>query len=382
MSFLWYWPDGGYDFQAWKKKQDWTPITSEQSGHKDPIPLLTPATPASAGRVPPSPADQWRPQSQAWRKISNQLLGTLSDGPPTKPRYESLGRKYDTGKFSMQRYRYSLTDEEWGYAWLLLPHKIATPDNAAVLALHQTCCSGKNEVVGLDITPADNPDDTAGVTYAAELAEHGFITLAPDAIAFGERQSAHRNAKYHSAEEFFTAQPHGSVMGKMAFDTSRALDFLEQLPETKSKKIASIGHSHGGYGTLFAMLADPRISTGVISCGLNCLRDDPSPHRWWELTALMPRLGFYANDITQTPIDFHIWIALLAPRSLMIFAGKDDTIFPNCAPLPQRVELAREIYTLQNAGENLQLKLNPGPHRFPEKDREAAYAMLMKNLVI
>ena len=303
MSFLWYWPAGGYNFDAWKKSHDWSPITSDQSGHKDPIPLITPGmTPAACGLA-----------LSNYKKISTEILGTLSDAPPITPHHEPLGRKYDTGKFSMQRYRYALTDEEWGYAWLLVPHKIATSDNAAVLALHQTSCSGKNEVVGLDIAPADNPDDTAGVTYAAELAERGFVTLAPDAIAFGERQSGHRNAKYHSADEFFTAQPHASVMGKMAFDTSRALDFLQQCPETKIQKFACIGHSHGGYGTLFAMLADTRISAGVISCGLNCLRDDPSPHRWWELTALMPRLGFYASDITQTPIDFHIWIASTRP---------------------------------------------------------------------
>src|SRR6185437_9547170 len=225
-----------------------------QSGKKDPIPLTTPSPTAGQSAAvlraaPPRATDAWRTQSQSWRNISNQILGTLSDAPPITPRHETLGRKYDAGKFSMQRHRYSLTDEEWGYAWLLVPHKIATSDNAAVLALHQTTCSGKSEVVGLDITPADNPDDTAGVTYAAELAERGFITLAPDAIAFGERQSGHRNAKYHSADEFFNAQPHASVMGKMAFDTSRALDFLQRNPESKSTKFASIGHSHGGYGT-------------------------------------------------------------------------------------------------------------------------------------
>ena len=43
MSYLWYWPagkDSGWDFDAWKKKHDWTPITSEQSGKKEPLPLV------------------------------------------------------------------------------------------------------------------------------------------------------------------------------------------------------------------------------------------------------------------------------------------------------------------------------------------------------
>jgi dienelactone hydrolase len=276
----------------------------------------------------------------------------------------------------MQRYRYTLTDEEWGYAWLLLPNKRTTPEDVAVIALHQTACSGKNEPVGLDVTP----DETHGVYYAAELAERGFVTLAPDAIAFGERQSGHRNTKYHTADEFFTAQPHGSVMGKMGFDTSRAIDFLEHHPQTKSKRIGCVGHSHGGYGTLFGMLADPRIAAGAISCGVTTLRDDPSPDRWWRKTALIPRLGFYEGDMSRTPIDFHNWVALCAPRPLMINAGADDTIFPNCAPLADRLALSREVYKLHGAGDQLSVKVLPGPHQFGEQSREAAYAMLLQKL--
>ena len=48
MSFLWYWPAGGWYFDAWKAKHDWTPITSEQSGSKDPLPLVSHVVDASA----------------------------------------------------------------------------------------------------------------------------------------------------------------------------------------------------------------------------------------------------------------------------------------------------------------------------------------------
>ena len=179
MSFLWYWPAGGstgWDFDAWKSKQhDWTPIKSEQSGKKDPLPLVTPEMTLA----------QWqREAAPKWRKVSEQILGSLSDGPPTQFKYEALGPSYRTRRYTMQRYRYTLTDEEWGYAWLLTPHERKLAD-AAVLALHQTSCSGKDEPVGIDMTP----DERAGVYYAHELAERGFIVLAPDAIAFGERQS-------------------------------------------------------------------------------------------------------------------------------------------------------------------------------------------------
>ena len=40
MSFLWYWPAGGWDFDVWKRRQTWEPITSPQSGQRDPLPLV------------------------------------------------------------------------------------------------------------------------------------------------------------------------------------------------------------------------------------------------------------------------------------------------------------------------------------------------------
>ena len=77
MSFLWYWPAGGWDFDAWKKTHDWTAISSEQSGRKDPLPLVPPGITAAT----------WPKEAAKWRKISDEILGTLSDGPPTNPRH-------------------------------------------------------------------------------------------------------------------------------------------------------------------------------------------------------------------------------------------------------------------------------------------------------
>jgi dienelactone hydrolase len=370
VSFLWYWPSGtssGWDFDAWKSKHDWTPIDSDQSGKKEPLPLVS----------PDMTREQWqRDAIPKWKKISEQVLGSLSDGPPTNFRAEALGAEYRTRRYAMQRYRYSLTDEEWGYAWLLTPQERKFP-NAAVIALHQTACSGKNEPVGIDMTP----DERAGVYYAHEMAERGWVVFAPDAIAFGERQSGHRNTKYHSADEFFTAQPHGSVMGKMAFDTSRACDFLTQkLPELNVKKIGCVGHSHGGYGTLFAMLADPRIAAGVISCGLSLLRDDPTPERWWRRTALIPRLGFYESDITKSPIDFHHWMALVAPRPVMVIGGAQDTIFPNGAALRGRLAEVQKVYSLYGEKDAITWDIADAPHSFRDAAREKAYKMLAKAL--
>jgi len=55
-------------------------------------------------------AAQWTKEQQKWRKVSEQILGSLSDGAPTNFRHELLGAKYRAEKYSMQRVRYTLTD--------------------------------------------------------------------------------------------------------------------------------------------------------------------------------------------------------------------------------------------------------------------------------
>src|SRR4029078_10242197 len=146
----------------------------------------------------------WETSRKNWRDISDAILGNITDKPPAKMQWEWLGDELTRVKpptYTMRRLRYRLTDSEWGYAWLLTP-KDVKGKSAAILALHQTHVFGKDEPVGL----ADLPENAErGLHYAVDLVERGFIVLAPDAIAFGERQSGHQNAKYHSADEFFAA---------------------------------------------------------------------------------------------------------------------------------------------------------------------------------
>ncbi|MET9018431.1 dienelactone hydrolase family protein [Actinopolymorpha sp. NPDC004070] len=373
MSYLWYWPDGGWDFEAWKARRSWEPVISEQSGSAEPLPLLD--------RCPPEERlKRWEHARTGWQAVSAEVLGSVTDVPPATVGWEYLGEEFVVSppapgrSYAMRRLRYRLTDDEWGYAWLLTPRDVAILESRpAAIALHQTTASGKAEVVGLEAS-----GNTGHVQYAAELAARGFVVLAPDAIAFGERQAGHANARYRSAEEFFTAHPDGSVMAKMAFDVSRAVDLLEVLPQVDARRIGCIGHSHGAYGTVFAMLAEPRIAAGVASCGLNLLRRDPSPHRWWRQTALIPRLGLYAT-VEQMPLDFHHWLALVAPRPLMVVAGRQDAIFPDLGEA-RWLDQVREVYAAYGAEQSFVPWVFDGPHTFPPAARQQAYRMLTDTL--
>jgi dienelactone hydrolase len=365
VSYLWYWPSAGWDFDRWKRRQGWRAILSSQSRRPEPLRLLRKG----------STLHEWEEKAPMWRAISSELLGTLHDKPPRRQRWQWLGDEFRGGEdrgYRLRRLRYQLTDDgEWGYAWLLQPLAGRPRARPALIALHETHPLGKHHPVGLAGTPGE-----FGTGWAIELVQRGYVVLAPDAVGFGERQAGLPSARYDSADAFFRVHPNGSVAAKMAFDTSRAVDLLETLEGVDPSRIGCVGHSHGGYGTLFAMLADRRIRCGVISCGLNLLRSDPTPQRWWRSTALIPRLGLYEQDISETPLDFHHWLALLAPRPVTVIAASHDAIFPRTAHLGRSLATVRDVYALYGARGQIRVKISPGPHEFPIGARRRAWRAL------
>jgi len=87
----------------------------------------------------------------------------------------------DCGSYVRQTVEYAVEECERLKSFILVP-KNATGPMPAVLAHHQHAGQfdlGKSEVVGL----AGDPDQA----YGAELAERGYVVIAPDAIAFEER---------------------------------------------------------------------------------------------------------------------------------------------------------------------------------------------------
>lgn len=359
MSYLWYWTSGGWDFEQWRSRSAWRPVSTPQSGSDELVPL--------AGRA--SAAD-WERARAYWSSVVNEVLGDVTDVPPRTAGFDLIESGSATG-YRMRRVRYALTEDESGYAWLLVPNGLDAP-SPAVIALHQTVPQGKDEPVGL----SGDPD----LAYACELVERGFVVVAPDAIGFGERRADHPHARYRHADKFFAAHPTGSVMAKMVYDVSRLIDAMETLPEVDATRIGCIGHSHGGYGTLYAMVGEPRIRAGVVSCGITAFRTDPTPERWWRRTALIPRLGYYEDDIRQTPFDFHHLVALIAPRPLMVSAALNDAIFPNTANIPHLLDLAGGVYAGYGAANSLRQWVFRGDHRFPRAARTRAYRMLTEAL--
>src|SRR5690606_31082300 len=111
------------------------------------------------------------------------------------------------------------------------------------LCLHQTVAIGKDEPVGLGNRPT--------LQYAKELAERGYVALAPDYPNFGE----------HKVDPY--ALGYASASMKAIWDNMRGVDLLISLPEVDPERIAAIGHSLGGHNAIYTGVFDDRIRAVV-----------------------------------------------------------------------------------------------------------------------
>lgn len=335
--------------------------------------------------VAPSSAAVWPAGRAAIRKVLDVFLGVPpAKAPPLEARTEGE-TKLDDG-IVRRRVRFQVEPGEFVPAWLFVPARLGDRA-AAVVCPHQTTQFGKDEPAGIRGNPR--------LAMALVLARKGYVTLSYDALCFGERHDP-TTGHYGEAIAFYQRHPEWSLMGKMAWDLSRAVDYLRQSGLADPARIASAGHSHGGYTTWFAMALDERIAAGVSSCGFDTFRHDGNPYRWSHATGLVPRLGFFVSsprinmknyvgvpdsEVVQIPFDLHQVLALLAPRPILMTASDDDAIFPNSGwSLRQTEARLRPLYRMLGAEDRIETFYFRGGHGFPPEAEQRAWDLIGRSL--
>jgi hypothetical protein len=251
-------------------------------------------------------------------------------------------------------------------AYLLVPKSVLGSQHGralAVLCLHGTDnVVGNGTVVGLGTRPDRQ--------YASELAERGYVALAPSYPLLARYQPDLKALGWQS----------GTL--KAVWDNMRGLDLLESLPFVKPGGFGAIGHSLGGHNAVYTSVFDDRIKVVVSSCGLDSFLDyyggDEKvwlPEKGWTQTRYMPRLAGYHGRLSEIPFDFHELLGALAPRHVFVIAPLKDDNF-RAASVDRIVAAARQVYTLYGHPERLRVE-HPGyRHDFPKAMRKAAYAQL------
>jgi dienelactone hydrolase len=322
------------------------------------------------GQVLPvkSKSDWLKRRAEILRGVQ-EIMGPLPDKANRRPPKVRPEEETDCGSYVRRLITYESEPGSGVPAYLLIPKEALLRGKRlpAVLALHPTDVQSGHRV----LVEQMNKDERV---YANELAERGFVVLAPTYPMMANYQP--------------DLQALGYVSGTMKaiWDNIRGLDLLDALPFVKHGKYGALGHSLGGHNAIYTAVFDQRIQVIVSSCGFDSFLDyyDGNPDNWqpqhgWCQTRYMPKLADYRGHLEDIPFDFHELIGALAPRPVFINAPLDDSNF-KAGSVDEIVKAASAVYRLYLADRNLTVEHPHCGHDFPDAQRERAYRLLEENL--
>lgn len=309
--------------------------------------------------------EDWAKRRAEIVRGAESVMGTL----PGKEKRCALEPKLeedevDCGKYVRRLVTYQSEPGSRVPAYLLVPKgaEKAGRKLPTVLCLHGTDNTvGHGTVVGLG--------KKANRQYASELAERGYVCLAPSYPLLAKYQPDVKKLGWES----------GTL--KAVWDNIRGLDYLESLPFVDGTKIGAIGHSLGGHNSVYTAFFDERLKVIVSSCGLDSYLDyyGGKEELWvlekgWCQTRYMPKLANYKGKLADIPFDFHELIGALAPRHVLIVAPKEDHNF-KADSVDRIAAAARPVFELYGHKDRLRVEHTDGGHDFSPEMREAAYKL-------
>ncbi|MEX0712807.1 MAG: alpha/beta fold hydrolase [Pirellulales bacterium] len=300
-----------------------------------------------------------------WEIRRAEILAGMQEamGPLPKrasgPLHVAVDEQVEGDNFVRQTISFAVEGDDRLTAFLYVPRGLEEGQRRpAMLALHPTGVQGKGLVAGL----AEKPNRA----YALELAERGYVVLAPDYPSFGGLEDYN-----------FEADDYVSGTMKGIVNHMRSVDLLQGLPQVDPERIGVIGHSLGGHNAMFVGAFDQRLKVVVSSCGWT-----PFHYYYggklagWTSARYMPRIAerFMLNP-DRVPFDFYGVAGALAPRAFFSNSPTGDDNF-DYQGVKRAEPIVREVYALLGAEDRLRIRYPDCGHDFPRELRQEAYEFI------
>jgi hypothetical protein len=306
----------------------------------------------------------WQRKCTEIRDSMEAIMGpfpSLEHLPPLDVQYTDT---LVTPAYTRYTIRFTAAENEMVPAYLYIPFDAAPGKKyPAMLVLQPTSDLGKDVVDG-----GGKPDRA----YGKELAQRGYVVLAPDYPSFGDlKDYDFKNDRYLS----------GTMAG--IFYHVRSVDLLTQLPCVDTVRIGVIGLSLGGHNAMWAASFDLRLKLIVSSCGWtehDYFDIGPAPEeeafrgggRLWadahERYYPLLRDKYHFDDYA-VPYQWHEVIGLLAPRPFFSHSPVNDSNF-DVEGVRIGIERGLEAYRFFRAENNLRVLYSDGGHNLGESRRE------------
>ena len=277
-------------------------------------------------------------------KVRAQLWDMLGDIPETFTPDIHIDYTKQHEMFQLEHLVFvnGVGDKVYGY--LLIPHDLEQPA-PAILYNH---FHGAKYKLGKEMILQTM---SHGYIEGLELAEAGFVVLAIDCYAFGERYVDGHTTEQNLFKHFLWQGK--TLWGMMLHDDLLALNYLRSRPEVDSKRIGTTGMSLGGSRSTWLAALDTDIKATIPIAQMT---------RYANFAASgdydLHSIYYYVPNMLKSGLDMEHIVGLTAPRYQHILIGENDPLSP-IEGVNKIAEFAKHIYTGYNASEMFEITHYP-----------------------
>jgi dienelactone hydrolase len=199
----------------------------------------------------------------------------------------------------------------------------------------------------------------SGQKRAANLALQGYVAFSYDMVGYNDTmQTPHDFGG--PREQLWSFGP----MGLQLWNSMRALDFLQSLPDVDPERIAMTGESGGGTQTFLLTAVDDRVKYSVPVNMISAIMQGGSPCE---------------NGPGLRLDTFNVEIgAMMAPRPMLMVAATGD--WTKNTPR-EEYPAVRSIYELYDRAANVETVQMDAPHNYNQASREAMYSFFDQRIL-
>ena len=226
---------------------------------------------------------------------------------------------------------------------------------------------------GISVPTGYVPGYRRGEPPHLAMARRGLAVFAFDQIGNGTRLEEVKN--------FYPRYPHWSLLGKQIEDTLAAVETLRHHPLIDARRVFVLGFGTGGAAALHAAAVDERIAGAVSVAGFTPMRLDTPDQgtggvaRYSRWLPMQPRLGEFVGQESRIPYDYHEVLAMIAPRTALVFTPRIDTQ-ATPAHVKRCVAEAARVYDLLGASHNLKFEELDDYNRFSPETQQVVFDKL------
>ncbi|MEY4938723.1 MAG: hypothetical protein RIQ93_458 [Verrucomicrobiota bacterium] len=301
---------------------------------------------------------------------AQKVMGLLPGSAKRVPLDVKVDEEVDCGSYVRRAITYQAEPGSRVPAYLLIPKAVL--DGSAVSPRPGVLClMGTNRDIGSKVVVGlGGPKGLPNRNYGQELAERGYVTLAPYYPFMGGYRPDLKQLGYQS----------GTM--KAIWDNIRAIDLMAAIPGVKQGGFGVIGHSLGGHNAIYTAVFEDRIKVVVSSCGFDSYLDYKDASAWkpgsgWTQELYMPKL--LDTPLAEIPFDFHELIGALAPRPFFANAPVSDSNY-KWRSVDRVMAAAAQIYQLYDVPALLHAEHPESQHDFPTPERRKAYEWIERAL--